>query len=307
MTEAWSSPRTGPGLPTNVATFLLTFNPRRWEWRDLGDTIEQVRRDYRVADTWSCGRTRRIREGDRLFLLRQGEEPRGIVGSGWATSEPYEERHWEDSGPLARTARYVDLEWDALYAEPVIPRTLLDDPPFAGTNWNTRSSGLALEADVARALEREWGRRLGSFFEPLADEVADVDRADWVAYQTAVNAYERNATARAACIAHFGARCAACGLDLGERYGAAAAGLIRVHHVVPVSSIGPDYTLDPITDLRPICPNCHAVLHRREPPYEVEEVAAMVSRTSRVARPRTVKTPAGVAAQADAARAVERA
>ena len=35
---------------------------------------------------------------------------------------------------------------------------------------------------------------------------------------------------------------------------------------------GADYEVDPVRDLRPVCPNCHAVLHRREPPYSLDEV-----------------------------------
>jgi 5-methylcytosine-specific restriction enzyme A len=49
-------------------------------------------------------------------------------------------------------------------------------------------------------------------------------------------------------------------------------GFIHVHHLTPLSSLGTDYEVDPIRDLRPVCPNCHAVLHRREPPYSPEEV-----------------------------------
>lgn len=77
-----------------------------------------------------------------------------------------------------------------------------------------------------------------------------------------VNAYERNAQAREACIRHHKAVCAACKFDFGSVYGEIAKGLIHVHHIVPLSTIGAEYKLDPITDLIPLCPNCHAVVHR---------------------------------------------
>ena len=84
--------------------------------------------------------------------------------------------------------------------------------------------------------------------------------------QILVNAYERDWAARQACIEHFGLACAVCGLRFEERYGAVGAGFIHVHHVVPLSELGPDYKLTPIEDLRPVCPNCHAMLHRQRPP-----------------------------------------
>ena len=91
-----------------------------------------------------------------------------------------------------------------------------------------------------------------------------------------VNAYERNRRARAACLRHYGASCAACGFIFETKYGEAAAGYIQVHHVTPIAQAGQEYRLDPIRDLRPVCANCHAVIHRREPPFSIEELRQMV-------------------------------
>jgi 5-methylcytosine-specific restriction protein A len=49
-----------------------------------------------------------------------------------------------------------------------------------------------------------------------------------------------------------------------------------VHHIVPIAKVGKQYRLNPITDLRPVCPNCHAVIHRSEPPFSIEEVKQML-------------------------------
>lgn len=91
-----------------------------------------------------------------------------------------------------------------------------------------------------------------------------------------VNAYERNRQARERCIEHHGGSCVACGFNFGAKYGDLVAGLIHVHHVVPIAKVGSEYELDPVNDLRPVCPNCHAVMHRREPPFSVEEVKGML-------------------------------
>ena len=81
-----------------------------------------------------------------------------------------------------------------------------------------------------------------------------------------VNAYERNPAARRACIAHYGASCQACGMDFGDVYGDAAAGYIHVHLVTPLSEITGEREIDPIADMIPVCPNCHAILHRSPHP-----------------------------------------
>lgn len=139
-------------------------------------------------------------------------------------------------------------------------------------HWNSQSSGIVIDPEIARPLEQEWGRRVGSLFEPTADEILDVDFPEQAAHIAVLNSYERSGFARAACLDHYGHRCFVCQLDFAETYGKEGAGLIQVHHVVPISAINKNYRVDPGADLRPVCPNCHAVIHRREPPYEIDEV-----------------------------------
>lgn len=87
-----------------------------------------------------------------------------------------------------------------------------------------------------------------------------------------VNRYERNREAREKCIAAHGCKCVVCGMDFEKVYGPIGRGYIHVHHIVPLSSIGKEYELDPINDLIPVCPNCHAMLHRKDPPYDVDDL-----------------------------------
>ena len=92
----------------------------------------------------------------------------------------------------------------------------------------------------------------------------------------AINSYERSAAARIACIAHYGCSCIVCSFDFAERYGAIGTNFIHVHHLVPLSEIGTNYVVDPIADLRPVCPNCHAMLHSRKEQYGIEELRSMI-------------------------------
>jgi len=95
------------------------------------------------------------------------------------------------------------------------------------------------------------------------DEVRDAERyPEGATHEICVNAYERSTAARQACVAHQGARCAICGFDFGKAYGRIGEGFIHVHHVIPLSKIDEAYQVDPASDLVPVCPNCHAMLHR---------------------------------------------
>ncbi len=93
------------------------------------------------------------------------------------------------------------------------------------------------------------------------------------------NVYERNSQARMACIDHYGCRCSVCDFNFDEYYGDLGAGFIHVHHLIPLAEIGREYIVDPIHDLRPVCPNCHAMLHRRSPPLTISELKKKVRRS----------------------------
>lgn len=81
-----------------------------------------------------------------------------------------------------------------------------------------------------------------------------------------VNAYERNPKARSECIRHHGCACKVCNFNFAKVYGEKAEGYIHVHHLIPLSQIQGEYEVDPINDLIPVCPNCHAMLHRADTP-----------------------------------------
>jgi 5-methylcytosine-specific restriction protein A len=87
-----------------------------------------------------------------------------------------------------------------------------------------------------------------------------------------VNSYERNSKARELCVKHWKAICAVCDFDFEKTYGEIGDGFIHVHHLIPVSQIGKTYEVDPVKDLRPVCPNCHAMLHKKSPPYTIDEM-----------------------------------
>jgi len=94
--------------------------------------------------------------------------------------------------------------------------------------------------------------------------------------QVIVNSYERDRSARFRCIAHWGASCQICGMSFATRYGELGEGFIHVHHLRPIASVGEEYELNPIDDLRPVCANCHAMLHREDPPLTIERLRELV-------------------------------
>lgn len=78
-----------------------------------------------------------------------------------------------------------------------------------------------------------------------------------------VNKYERSSKARDKCVECRGCYCHICGLNFEKVYGKLGENFIHVHHLTPLSEINDLYEVDPEKDLIPICPNCHAMIHRK--------------------------------------------
>jgi hypothetical protein len=98
--------------------------------------------------------------------------------------------------------------------------------------------------------------------------------------QVVVNAFERDPKARKACLDHHGYDCAVCNFNFEARYGDRGKDFIHVHHLKPMSLTDGEYELSPVTDLRPVCPNCHAMLHRGEKVLSIEELRDILNETA---------------------------
>jgi 5-methylcytosine-specific restriction protein A len=99
--------------------------------------------------------------------------------------------------------------------------------------------------------------------------------------QVFINIYERDKDARKKCIEYYGYKCYTCGLVLSNIYGEIAENFIHVHHIIELSSIKKEYIVDPINDLRPLCPNCHAIVHRKSPALSIEELINIINENTK--------------------------
>jgi 5-methylcytosine-specific restriction protein A len=269
-----------------MTTYLLTWNPAKWRWDNIQDQISEIYDNGVSPDSWSCGITNKIVEGDRVFLLKQGMEPRGICASGWSESSVSVKKHWNrEKAKKGVTTRYIKVRWEVLLnpdTESIFPREWLNYGILKEMHWNTQISGIKIRDDIALALEEEWEAFLKKREEHGVSERGEYSSPDEVINpheyhegamkQIAVNVYERNPEARRKCLEHYGYECHICDFSFERVYGEIGKNFIHVHHLKPLSEIGSKYKVDPIKDLRPICPNCHAIVHKRNPPYSIEDM-----------------------------------
>ncbi|WP_373195833.1 HNH endonuclease [Enterococcus faecium] len=58
--------------------------------------------------------------------------------------------------------------------------------------------------------------------------------------------------------------------EIGKEY-------IHVHHEKELSMIDESYEVAPIEDMKPVCPNCHAMIHRKRPAYTIDELRVQLN------------------------------
>lgn len=244
-----------------MATYLFVWNPKRYPLPDFMEELRAAKVES-GALRWSCGSRQDISAGDRAYLIRLGLAPKGIVAGGTIKCPPFKASHWDpEKAARGEVTSYVDIEIEDIQAEPFILREELKDIA-PGFHWDSQMSGILIQPpSIADRLEALWFERTGMDFRIPEEAWEPVSYLEGAVKQIQVNAYERNGKARRACLLHHGQACGICGMDFGATYGAEAEGLIHVHHLKPLNEIGHNYEVDPIHDLLPVCPNCHAVIH----------------------------------------------
>lgn len=110
----------------------------------------------------------------------------------------------------------------------------------------------------------------------ISDELVVEEALEGGKSRVTHNKYERSRANRTACIALFGTVCGVCGFDFEERYGEIGAEFIEVHHITPVSQMGGEYSVSPVTDLIPLCSNCHSMAHTKLPPWTPSELQSKI-------------------------------
>jgi predicted HNH restriction endonuclease len=159
-------------LEDDVAAYLLTWNPANSPWNDIKDNIREIKEiGYHLSTRCVCN-AKNILEGDRLFLLQQSTQDElevlgiGLVASGWAASDVFEDKHWNaEKATAGQTSLYVEACFDIILDpkhEAILPRTALSEGVLSRQNWDIKSSGSAIEEEVAIELEKVWAAFLTS-------------------------------------------------------------------------------------------------------------------------------------------------
>jgi 5-methylcytosine-specific restriction protein A len=255
-------------------TYLFTWNPKQWQWEDLGLRANENASGKIISERWSChANSKRIKMGDRAFLIRLGEEPKGIIASGWTTSEPQLGVHWKKAkASLGEKTHFADCEWERLlnpFIDSPLPISRLQSGKLAAMHWTPQSSGVLIPSGISEDLEHAWAEHfgassLGSVF--VDDEISAFEGEERIALirhrkreQKLRNAKfkqaKENNRGRLIC------EVPGCGFDFELVYGELGKDFAHIHHLNPLADKSSP-SLTRLDDLVVVCANCHAMIHK---------------------------------------------
>jgi 5-methylcytosine-specific restriction protein A len=257
-----------------MKTYLFTWNPKQWEWKDLALRANENASGKIISERWSChANSKRIEKGDRAFLIRLGEEPKGIIASGWTTSAPKLGLHWkQEKAAKGEETFFADCEWERLlnpFIDAPLSLAQLQSGKLATMHWTPQSSGVLIPAEIAEELEHIWAEHigassLGSVF--VDDEIKAYEGEERIAL---IRHRKREQKLRVAKLKQAREKnngrliCEVprCGFDFEKIYGELGKEFAHVHHLKPLGNReSPSETS--LDDLTIVCANCHAMIHR---------------------------------------------
>ena len=241
-----------------MATYLLTWNPDDWPWDDLQANVEDLAQHGSHLGRWSTGVSNKIQPKDRLFLIRLGREPKGIIGSGWAKSKVYKAPHRHEKG---KVAKYVDVDYDVLINPELNPRHVLPRKKLNNLgkmHWDSQSSGTTIPEGVARRLEELWAKFLDNGNQiTLAAEPCAIE-----GLQTEIVSYRRGRSRQLRDLALKKSEgiCCVCDEDFSKLLGGKGKRVLQVHHRRQLA-ITRAPRLTRLSELAVVCANCHMLIH----------------------------------------------
>jgi 5-methylcytosine-specific restriction enzyme A len=298
-----------------MAAIILVWKPDRRDGWNYAAAVEQVSETGQFLTEWTVTGPDQLPAGIEVWLWLQGRTRCGLLGHGTLASTAHHREpeaagetepgtHGAGGGSLHTDTWHIAVAFDALIPSgdelpPALFEDVVPDIPWLAPTRPVTVLDPLLETKV-RAVWRGYGP-------PRPSSPGHLIPGSYPAQATRrvqVNRFESSAEAQRICIAHHGTSCAACGLSFESTYGEAAAGFIEVHHLVPPELLGSDYQLDPVADLVPLCPNCHAMAHLGvATPRTIAELRQLIAGAGYLAG-QTV-TPEELEAQRDARRILE--
>ena len=141
-------------------TYLITWNPQKWNrWPGgYASVVSQVNSGKPYIESWTFSNSE-VKPGDICYLVRLGDDPRGIIAKGIVKSKKYKAPHYDlDRAAKGETTDHVDVEFSEMIdyqTDNFIPWSDLAEL-FPEQMWTPQSSGIAIKDEYTSDLNDLW-------------------------------------------------------------------------------------------------------------------------------------------------------
>ena len=160
---------------TVINTWLLNWNSHVYNWEaeeeqfNYHTAISNIKNNGAFVTDWRC-RTKQVKIGDRVFLIKLGQNPKGIFATGYAVSNTFESEYIGDDG-LTYKANFIDIcltEFLDYHTDNLISMELLKQK-FPNQQWSPQGSGISIKPNAAKWLIENFGKSENKFYETDID------------------------------------------------------------------------------------------------------------------------------------------
>ena len=138
--------------------WLITWNKNNWHWENFAGKCEMTKAGDTFVESWACANSN-PQIGDEVFLIKLGEQPRGIIGHGTVEQTVYEKPHYDTTKAAeGKTEKAIDVKFDRLInydTEKIISQDELNEK-CAEQHWSPQNSGIEIKHEVLPRLRALW-------------------------------------------------------------------------------------------------------------------------------------------------------
>ena len=225
-----------------------------WSWSFINDLQKEI-----IFGVWEDNQDEIVRDKIKIFS-EKWKYSKGKKQSGYKQSRKHI-RLIEEEGYTLKTFLMKNSDG-------------IGNGPRKIKNFEPKLTGKKLMKEDGAWFAVNYDHNVPSIPEELDTSIVYTEGVSTKIY---VNSFERNRNARQKCLEHHGYKCKGCRFDFEKKYGSIGEKFIHVHHLIPIHSIKEEYQIDPIKDLVPICPNCHAIVHRKNLPLTMDELRVLIT------------------------------
>jgi len=254
--------------------YLFVWNPKFWKFEDLEEKLLEIKNLGITTMDWKVQSFKKIQLGDRAFVMRVGKNFRGIFASGIISRLPFQGSHFKD--PTKKVFQ-VNIDFDNFlnpFTENNLALEEIESNITSDQFWTPHQSGIQIRNEVVYNLEMLWNDfiiKKGSGLTTTSIQ----SLFEGVPYEHVIKSYERSKYAKQLCLAEYGYECSVCEMNFEKTYGLdIGKNFIHVHHLNEMAMLNAGRYTDPVNDLRPVCPNCHAMLHKTKPAMSIIDLKA---------------------------------